>query len=80
MPEKPWSQDFIEGLVRCLAILVECADLDDAESDRVTALLFSKLRQNSGIPSAQFDAAVSATCTELRHEATILEAASLSRH
>jgi hypothetical protein len=68
MPEKPWSQEFVDYLMTCMSDLVECADLSDDETDALTAFLFPKFMQNSGLSLAQFRAMVSASCAELRRE------------
>jgi hypothetical protein len=68
MPEKPWSQEFVDYLMTCMSDLVECADLSDDETDALTAFLFPKFMQSSGLSLAQFRAMVLASCAELRRE------------
>ena len=46
----------------CMSDLVECADLSDDETDALTAFLFPKFMQNSGLSLAQFRAMVLAWC------------------
>jgi hypothetical protein len=81
VPEKPWSQELVNHLMRCMSDLVECADLSDDESDELTAVLFPKLMQNSGLSLAQFRAMVLASCAELRRDVGLeAEPASPLRH
>jgi hypothetical protein len=78
MPKPPWSPELIDGLIRCLACLIECADLSDAESDQLMAIVGPKLVENSGLGHAKFAAVLSASCAAMRREAGL--AAQPARH
>ena len=80
MPKPPWSPELIDGLIRCLAYIIECADLSDVESDLLMAIVAAKLAQNSGLGHAKFQAAI-ASCAGLRREIGLeAQPASPSRH
>jgi hypothetical protein len=81
MPEKPWSQELIDHLTRCVADIIEYADLSDDASDALMAIVIPKLVQRSGLGYAKFHAMTMASCAALRRE-VLLEAvpASPLRH
>jgi hypothetical protein len=81
MPKPPWSPEFIDGLFRSLAIVIESAGLSDAECVLLMAIVGPKLVANSGLDPAEFKAVMSATCAEMRREIGLeAQPASPSRH
>jgi hypothetical protein len=83
MPKsEKWDRELVDAMVRLVAMVIEYADLSDAESDALMQIVLPRLRQTSGYDQATFQAMVLATCAELRREVGLpaAEIISLSRH